>query len=318
MNRPQALVVGATGGIGGVLAERLLAAGWRVRALHRDPERVRHTQPGLEWVRGDAMSEADVVAAAAGAQVVVHAVNPPGYRNWAGLQMPMLNASIAAARASGARLLFPASVYNYGDDAFPHLREDSPQTPFTRKGAIRVRMEQALKDSGVPLLILRMGDFFGPAPGNNWFSHGMIRQGRPISSVTYAGPLEIPHAWAYLPDAAETFVRLLETDLEPQAVFHFRGHEMTGHELVAGLEAAAGRRLPVRQLPWLAIAAAAPFAETMREMQEMRYLWRKAVLLDNAHLVDRLGEEPHTPLVGALTAVLAGHGALPDRMRAAA
>ena len=33
-----ALVIGATGGIGGAVAERLLADGWRIRALNRDPD----------------------------------------------------------------------------------------------------------------------------------------------------------------------------------------------------------------------------------------------------------------------------------------
>src|SRR6185312_7359642 len=113
-----ALVIGATGGVGGAVAERLLAEGWRVRALNRDPERARRTsgRPGLEWVKGDAMIEADVVAAAKGAQLLVHGANPPAYRNWAGLQLPMLNASIAAARAADVRLVFPGTVYNYGPD----------------------------------------------------------------------------------------------------------------------------------------------------------------------------------------------------------
>ena len=55
-----ALVIGATGGIGGAVAERLLAGGWRVRALNRDPESARKNsdRPGLEWVKGDAMVEA--------------------------------------------------------------------------------------------------------------------------------------------------------------------------------------------------------------------------------------------------------------------
>ena len=116
-----ALVIGATGGVGGAVAERLLAGGWRVRALHRDPDTARRTsgRPGLEWVKGDAMVEADVVAAAQGAQLLVHGANPPGYKNWAGLQLPMLNASIAAAKATDARLVFPGTVYNYGPDAFP-------------------------------------------------------------------------------------------------------------------------------------------------------------------------------------------------------
>jgi nucleoside-diphosphate-sugar epimerase len=306
-----ALVIGATGGVGGAVAERLAADGWRVRALNRDPGKARIGREGFDWVRGDAMVEADVVAAAAGAEIIVHGANPPGYRNWAGLQLPMLASTIAAARASGARILFPGTVYNYGPDAFPTLTEASPQTPISRKGAIRVKMERALREAGVPVLIVRAGDFFGPKPGNNWLSQGVVKSGRPVTSVMYPGPLEVPHAWAYLPDVAETFVRLLATDLAPVEAFHMRGHQLTGQDLVAGLEAAAGRSLAVRRLPWLALAAAAPFNESLREMQEMRYLWNRPVVLDNAALVAKLGAEPHTPVVDALRSALAGLGALP-------
>jgi len=320
MTRPLALVIGATGGVGGALADRLVADGWRVRALNRDPERARAAsgRAGLDWVRGDAMVAADVVAAAKGAEVIVHGANPPGYRNWAGLQLPMLASSIAAAKAGGARILFPGTVYNYGPDAFPVLTETSPQAPLTRKGAIRVKMEAALRDAGVPVLIVRAGDFFGPKPGNNWLSQGLVRAGRPIASVTYPGPLEIPHAWAYLPDVAETFVRLLATDPGPFETFHMQGQTVTGHELVAGLEAAAGRKLKVQRLPWLAVAAAAPFNETLREMQEMRYLWTRQVTMDNARLVARLRSEPHTPLAQALRTALIGQGSLPAETLAAA
>ena len=320
MTKPLALVIGATGGVGGAIADRLVQDGWRVRAPHRDPDRARATsgRPGLDWVRGDAMQEASIVAAADGAQVVVHGVNPPGYRNWAGLQMPMLASSTAAARAAGARLLFPGTVYNYGPDAFPLIDEAAPQTPISRKGAIRVEMEQALRAADVPVLIVRAGDFFGPRPGNNWLSQGIVRAERPITGVSYPGPMEIRHAWAYLPDVAETFVRLLGTGLAEIESFHMRGHAITGHELVAGLEAAAGRELRVGRLPWLAIAAAAPFNETLREMQEVRYLWRREVLLDGCKLAARLGAEPLTPLAEALRTALIGQGSLARDMLAAA
>jgi nucleoside-diphosphate-sugar epimerase len=312
-----ALVIGATGGVGGAIADRLARDGWTVRALHRNPEAARSTpgREGFEWVRGDAMVEAEVVAAAQGCALVVHGANPPAYRNWAGLQMPMLDSSIAAAKAAGARLVFPGTVYNYGPDAFPNLTEASPQHPRTRKGAIRVRMEQALREAagdGLKVLIVRCGDFFGPSPGNNWLSQGLVQPAKPIASVRYPGPLGIAHSWAYLPDVAETVVRLLALpDLAAFETFHLRGHTETGAALVAGLEAAAGRPLKVSSLPWLGVRAVAPFNETMREMVEMKYLWDQPVLLDNAKLVARLGAEPHTPLVDALTAALAGMGALP-------
>jgi len=314
-----ALVIGATGGVGGAVAERLLAEGWRVRALNRDPERARRApgRPGLEWVTGDAMIEADVVAAARDVQLLVHGANPPAYRNWAGLQLPMLNASIAAAKAADARLVFPGTVYNYGPDAFPNLTEASPQHPVTRKGAIRVQMEAALArasaEDGLRVLIVRCGDFFGPKPGNNWLSQGLVKAGKPISAVSYPGPFEVAHSWAYLPDVAEVMVRLAldEANLAPFETFHMRGHTQTGTELVAGLEAAAGRKLAVSRLPWFAIRAMAPFNETFREMLEMRYLWEGPVLLDNTKLVARLDAEPHTPLADALRTALAGMSALP-------
>jgi len=325
MKNKQALVIGATGAVGGAIAERLLADGWRVRALNRDPETARTKGPaGLEWVAGDAMVETDVVAAAEGCSLVVHGANPPGYRNWAGLQMPMLASAIAAAKAAGARLVFPGTVYNYGPDAFPDLTESSPQHPVTRKGAIRVRMEEALgaaSAQGLKVLIVRCGDFFGPKPGvNSWLNQGLIQAGKPVTSVRYPGPLEVAHSWAYLPDVAETVVRLLALpDLGDFETFHLRGHTQTGAELVAGLEAAAGRALKVTPMPWFAVRLIGAFNETMREMVEMHYLWEQPVLLDNARVVARLGAEPHTPIDEALRAALTGLGCLarePEAMAA--
>src|SRR5262249_49417391 len=121
MNRT-ALIIGATGGIGSEVARALIAHGWHVRAMHRDPaqgaKRAGSFGP-IEWVKGDAMNAKDVIAAAAGADVIVHAANPPGYKNWKGLAIPMLESTIAAARTSGARVVLPGTVYNFGVEELP-------------------------------------------------------------------------------------------------------------------------------------------------------------------------------------------------------
>lgn len=307
------LVIGATGGIGGAAAAAFLRRGWRVTALHRDPAAAaasRAPQDGLVWVKGDAMRAEDVVRAAQGAEVVFHGANPPGYRNWKGLVLPMLDASIAAARAAGARLALPGTVYNYGPGAGALVAEDAPQTPLTRKGAIRVEMERRLEASGVKALILRAGDFFGPAAGNNWFGQGLVKPGRPLTSVTYPGPHAVPHQWAYLPDLAETFARLIERadELPRFARFHFGGHILSpGVEMAQAIRRVAGKPdLPIRSLPWFALRLAAPFNETLREMLEMRYLWRRPLTLTHARLTAFLGAEPHTPLDEAVRATLKG------------
>jgi nucleoside-diphosphate-sugar epimerase len=318
-----ALIIGATGGIGSETARALVSRGWTVRALSRDPEKAarRFAWIGpVEWVKGDAMNRAQVVAAARDVSVVIHAANPAGYRNWAGLQMPMLESSIAAARAAGARLVLPGTVYNYGPDAFPVVGESAPQNPRTRKGAIRRQMEARLEEvsgQGVPVLIVRAGDFFGGHAGNNWFSQGMVKPGRPLRAVTYPGKREVGHAWAYLPDLAETIALLLErrAELAPFERFHFGGHWFDrGVEMAEATRRAAGvPTAPIRRFPWFAVYLAAPFVETFREMLEMRYLWSTSLQLDNRKLVAFLGKEPHTPLPQALREALEGLGFLPQQ-----
>jgi nucleoside-diphosphate-sugar epimerase len=313
--KPTILVIGATGGFGGEITRQLAAGGWRVRALHRRPDEARaRTRLALDWVEGDAMQRDDVLRAAEGARIVVHAANPPGYRNWAGLVAPMLENSIAAARAHGARILLPGNVYNFGPDARGRLAEDAPQNPVTRKGRIRVAAERRLREAaqdGAKSLILRAGDFVG-AGVQGWMGGVMFRTGRPLRALSYPGSLDVRHAWAYLRDLARTAIRLLEVEAELAAAasFHFEGWALTGHELRAAFERVVGHRVAVRPFPWLAVAAAAPFNETLREVMEMRYLWRDTVLLDNARLRAVLGEEPRTPIDQALRQTLSGLGCL--------
>ena len=98
----------------------------------------------------------------------------------------MIENTLAAAQATGAHILLPGTIYNYGPDAFPVLREDSPQRATTHKGTIRIALERKLEEAarhGVRSLIVRFGDFFGPKPGNNWFSQGMVTPNRPLTSV---------------------------------------------------------------------------------------------------------------------------------------
>ncbi|MFZ5783574.1 MAG: NAD-dependent epimerase/dehydratase family protein [Pseudomonadota bacterium] len=317
-----ALVLGATGSIGGEMARRLKVAGWQVRALHRNPDRVASLAGGASgsWIAGDAMRATDVVAAAEGADLIVHAVNPPGYRNWAQLVLPMLDSTIAAARENGARIVLPGTVYNYGPDVFPLIAEDAPQRPMTRKGALRVEMERRLRaasEDGVRTLVVRAGDFFGPSAVNSWFSQAVVKPGRVVAAVTNPGAPGVGHQWAYLPDVAETMMRLVarEADLPAFATFHMEGHwDPDGNAMGDAIRRVLRRPgLPIRRFPWWLIRLAAPFVPLCRELAEMRYLWRTPVRLDNRRLAAFLGVEPRTCLDDAVRATLQGMGCIGAR-----
>lgn len=315
---PVALVLGATGGVGGALAKALLKRGYRVRAMHRRPGQQLLERPDYEWVAGDAMRAADVLAAARGASVIVHGVNPPGYRNWGELVLPMIDNSIAAARAVGARILMPGTIYNFGPDTFPLLAEDSPQRPVTVKGKIRVALEQRLEqaaDQGVSVLIVRAGDFFGPEAGNNWFAQGMVQPGKPVRFVINPGRKGVGHAWAYLPDVAETFMRLLDRadELPRFSRFHMNGfYDHDGVQMAHAIGRVVGRPgILTFGFPWRLAGLARPFVPLLKELHEMRYLWRQTIRLDNSRLVDFLGEEPQTPIDTAVRTTLQGLECLP-------
>lgn len=315
-----ALVLGAGGSFGRAAASALLAHGWTVRALSRRPV----SDPRLQWTQGDASDAATVTRAATGAQVIVQAANPPGYRGWGKLLPVLLDAAISAARATGARLVQPASVYNFDPALTPVIAETSPQRPRTAKGRIRMAMEQQLQaasQQGVKVLILRAGDFFGPPPANGWLAGGLVKPGAPSRQVAYPGPRQLGHAWAYLPDLGETVARLLDRSerLGDFETFHFGGHWLErGVEMAEAVRRASGRpRLPIRPFPWLMVRALSPVSETFRGLVEMSYLWREPLRLDNSRLVAFLGEEPHTPLDEAVRASLQGLGCL-DEPRAAA
>jgi nucleoside-diphosphate-sugar epimerase len=279
--RPTVLILGANGRLGLAAAQAFDAAGWQVLAqVRRDasagmPAGVRLVQAPL--------SEPEALAAqAAGAQVVVYALNPV-YTRWAQEAMPMAIAGMDLAQRLGARFMLPGNVYNFGTRMPALLREDTPQRPDTRKGRIRVAIEAEMARrcaaGALHATVLRAGDFFGGGAGS-WFDL-VIAKSVARGKLAYPGPLDVPHAWAYLPDLARAFVTAAQSQGLPAfANLHFAGHTLTGAQLLAGIErAAAGLGLAPtggfrhRGMPWGVIRLGGLVVPMWRELAEMAYLW---------------------------------------------
>jgi len=99
----------------------------------------------VEILGGDASDPAFAVAAAQGAQVVYQTLNPP-YHQWVEL-FPALQAGVlAAAQATGARLVSMENVYMYGRPAGQPLTETRTYAAHTKKGQLRARMAEGPVD----------------------------------------------------------------------------------------------------------------------------------------------------------------------------
>ncbi|MBV7408860.1 MULTISPECIES: epimerase [Roseobacteraceae] len=291
------IVLGVKGRFGRAAADAFAEAGWRVTRAGRGLS-------GEGCVDVDATETAAVVSACAGHQVIVNAVNPL-YHHWADTVPRVTEAVIVAARAADATVMIPGNIYNYGRDMPPMLTEDTPWGAETRKGKIRIRMEEAYRDSGVRTIVLRGGDFLDTKASGNWFeSYIAPKAGQ--GKLTYPGPRHLVHAWAYLPDMARAMVALAERRLEFDGFeeFGFGGYALTGHDLIALVEDVMDKPMRVSRLPWWAVGVMGLWSPLMREVVEMQYIWHRPHQVDGAKLRAALPEFRETPVRDAIATSL--------------
>jgi len=312
---PTVLVLGAAGRIGEALVVAFADAGWQVRAQSRKPlAQELAARPQVRAVQCDALDASALLAAAKGVDVVIHALNPP-YTEWGRLALPLVDTAIAAARVGGALLMLPGNVYNFGNELPPLLTLATPERGNTPKARIRIEAEARL--AAAPQLdsvVIRAGDFFGSAQPGSWFDLALASK-RARGRFIYPGPLNVEHAWAYLPDLARVFVRVAELRVQLRGPhrLHFAGHGVTGEEMRLAFEGAAGYPLRSGSLPWWLFRLASPLVPMWRELLAMRYLWQRPHRLDEAALVALIGPVRQTPLQQAVSAALADTGPLRKR-----
>jgi nucleoside-diphosphate-sugar epimerase len=298
MSQSTALILGANGRLGSALVKAFATAGWRVLA------QTRHEQhdPSAQNIVGELRDVQALVAAArnhGAVDVVVNAASPL-YTRWAQEAVVMNDAAINVAEALGATLMFPGNVYNFGAQLPACLQSKQLQSESiaaqTQKGEIRVQMERAMAAAAerskpaaatrnTQAIVIRAGDFFGCNAGS-WFDMAIgkdVHKGK----LTYPGPLDRMHAWAYVPDLAATFVRVAEArhTLAQFEMIDFAGHALTGSDWVQVVERITQRPMKVANMPWGFIRALSPVVPMWREAVTMSYLWQRPhqLVADPAH-----------------------------------
>lgn len=322
MSKRIVLVLGANGRFGAAAVHAFAAAGWTVLAQAR---RARADLPhGARYLEVPLADTGALAAAAAGAGVVVHAVNPV-YTDWAQQLLPLARQGLAIAERLGALFMLPGNVYGYGERMPALLREDTPLQPTTEKGRLRAALEAEIAERAragrLRAIVIRAGDFYGSGRGS-WLDLAVVKS-LAAGKLVYPGPLDLPHAWAYLPDLARAFVAVAErAHLGPSPAFetlHFAGHTLTGAELLDAVQAAAadlGAAPPVVAtrgwrrggMPWRLIRLMGWVVPMMKAIAETSYLWRVPHALDGTRLAARIGPLPQTSPRQAVRNALVGLG----------
>jgi len=249
----RALVTGATGFVGGHLAERLRQAGHEVTALVRSPGKAGPLVAlGVRLERGDLFDEAALARAAEGQDAIFHVAGTVAARDEAAYMAGNREGTrnvVRAAEGSGRPRFVHVSSMAAGGPARKGvpMSADAPARPVTAYGRSKLAAEEAVRASSLPWTILRPPTVYGPRDRDNLIKvFRLARTG--FAPVFGDGSMEL--SAVYAPDLADALVRAAEAPAALGNVYYANHPEVfTSAALVRLIGRTMGRAVRVIGIP---------------------------------------------------------------------
>jgi UDP-glucose 4-epimerase len=263
------LVTGATGFVGYAVAHQLSRAGHDVRALARSS---RQLPDRVQRVAGDLYDPASVHAALTGgtdavchlaalARVRDSRADPVGYWRTNVGGTPALLEALIAQPWLPSRLIVASTCTVYGEDAVQPIAESALPRPTSPYGSSKLAADQAVADvaatGAIGAVSLRAFNIAGGLPGHPDRDESRlipklvaVAQGR-ATELTVNGDGSVVRDYVHVADMAEAFLCALDSCQAGRWVAYNvgSGRRSTIADVIAAVEAAVGRRLPVVHRP---------------------------------------------------------------------
>lgn len=288
------VVFGAGSGLGAELARQYVEQGRPVRGVTRTGKGV-PDQVGNH--RADLLDRDAAIASCRDASVIHLAANVP-YPDWVSTFPAMVDNAIAAAAATGAKLVFSDNLYAYGPVDGP-FDEQTPERPVGPKENLRSQLGRTLLDAhtrgDARVTIGRVSDYYGPDARMSLPDElilGPLARGR---NPIWFAPLDMPHTFAYSIDTARALIVLGDDERADGRVFHTPAAEtLTVSQFIKLAGEVAGRvRRPIR-LPATTIRLMARFDRRLRGYDELDHQRTRPWIVDHSALDRTFGPFPVT------------------------
>jgi nucleoside-diphosphate-sugar epimerase len=298
-------VVTGAGPVGSTVALQLAEQGERVRLVTRSGSGPAH--PLIEPRRADVSQPDQLAAVLEGARVVHHCVHASKYdaATWRAELIPAERALLAAAAEVGAVVVFPESLYAYGEVDGP-IHEGLPRDAAHGKQGIRTELLRARAASPTPTVSVAASDFFGPRVLAAHAGERMVPTILAGRKVRVLGSLDQPHSFTYVPDLAAAMIRAAADPSLWNDVLHApTGPALTQRQLVTAFAEAADVPVPrMGAIPAGLLRAIGRVHRDTRELAELSHQFTAPFVLDSSASEERLGLKP-TPFDAAIRETLA-------------
>ena len=169
------------------------------------------------------------------------------------------------------------------------------KNPHTKKGKIRLELENTAKQSGVPLLIAHFPDFYGPHAPNTVLDYtlqGMIQN----KKARYIGDQSIAREFIYTSDGAKAIVELAFRNRFEGGDWNIPGAgTITGKDIISIVRQVTGYEKKVSTVSKNMIRILGVFSPFMKEYTEMFYLNEEPVVLSGEKYEREIGAVAKTP-----------------------
>ena len=307
--KPAVALFGGSGTIGHALAPLLSSQPFRI--VSRSLTQLKSAfaaYPNAHLAAWDHANPDTALTALQGIQTLVYLVGVP-YTDFH--LHPILFGQVltAAIKAEVQRCVLIGTVYPFGSAQTSLVREDHPRNPHTFKGQMRKQQEDLLlaADAAGQIrgTILRLPDFYGPKIPRSYLT-SLFEAAANRKTAQLIGPLNTPHEYVYIPDAAQTLFRLMQEEAAYGRTWHLAGPgQITLFELIGLVESITGRRLRKFVLGKRSLQLLGSFNPFLREVAEMHYLFTQPLFLDDSSLSRLLGPLNKTPYIEGVRASLA-------------
>jgi len=262
----KALIIGATGFIGGAIARAAVTQGWQVRAVRRNSRRVGalgdlDAEGQIEWCEvnlppsGEMTDPGPLAEAMLGCDVVFHAAGyypttsraPARQIRQAQAQMEGVLSAFRQARPS--RLVYTSSLSTIGPPSEPgRLANESdvyrPGSTPSLYFEIKIAMEQIALESGLPVVALCPTTVFGPGDVKPTTGRVLISVARGWLPFYLDGQLNVVD----VREVAAAHLAAAERG-RPGERYIIGGENMSIRQMLSVMARQAGRRPPWLRLP---------------------------------------------------------------------